>query len=56
MKLSRPKDVTWWIAVVAGVLGILGHLTKITFVSQYDFWFVAFAFVLLALATFLKNL
>jgi hypothetical protein len=56
MKLSAPMVITWWIAVILGVLGILGHLTKITFVSQYDFWFVAAGFVLLALATFFKNL
>jgi hypothetical protein len=56
MKLSKPKIISWWIAVVFGVLGILGHLVSIPFVSQYDFWFVAFAFVLLALATYFRDL
>lgn len=56
MKLTAPQVVTWWIAVIVGVLGILGHLTKIPFVSANDFWFVAVAFVLLAVATYLKDL
>ncbi|QRN82572.1 hypothetical protein JR338_09080 [Chloroflexota bacterium] len=56
MKLSAPKKVTWWIAVVVGVLGILGQFMSIPFVSENAFWFVAVAFVLLALATYLKDL
>ena len=56
MKLSAPKVITWWIAVIIGVLGILGHITTIQFVSANAFWFVAFAFVLLALATLFKDL
>jgi hypothetical protein len=56
LKLSAPQEITWWIAVIIGVLGILGHLAKIPFVSANDFWFVAVAFVLLAIATYVKNL
>jgi len=56
MRLSAPKTITWWIAVVLGVLGILGHFHTLPFVSANAFWFVAVGFVLLALATFLKNL
>jgi hypothetical protein len=56
MKLSKPKVVTWWIAVAFGVLGILGALVTIPFVSTYAIWFIAIGFVLLALATYLKNL
>jgi hypothetical protein len=57
MKLSRPKNVTWWIAVIVGVLGLLGYFfPTIPIAGQYAFWFVAFAFILLALATYFKNL
>lgn len=56
MRLSAPKQITWWIAVILGVLGILGHFLALPFVSTYSFWLVAIAFVLLALATFFKGL
>ena len=56
MNLSAPKKITWWIAVILGVLGILGTFVSLPFVSAYAFWFVAVGFILLALATFLKNL
>ena len=56
MKLSAPKVVTWWIAVILGVLGILGTYIALPVVSANAFWFVAAGFVLLALATYLKGL
>ncbi len=56
MELSAPKTITWWVAVIAGVLGILGHFTKIQYVSANDFWFLAVGFVLLAIATAIEGL
>jgi hypothetical protein len=56
MRLNAPKTVTWWIAVLLGILGILGALVDIPFISEYAFWFVAIAFILLALATYFKDL
>ena len=56
MKLNAPKKLTWWIAVIVGVIGIVAHLVTIPVVSGFAFWLVAVAFVLLALATYLKGL
>ena len=56
MKLSAPKTVTWWIAVILGVLGILGSVVALPLVSANAIWFVSVAFILLAVATFLKGL
>jgi hypothetical protein len=56
MKLTPPKVITFWIAVILGVLGFLGHLTKIPFVSTFDFWFVFAGFVLLVLGLLVKGL
>jgi hypothetical protein len=56
MKLTPPKTITFWIAVVLGVLGFLGKLVAIPFVSTYAFWFVFFAFLLLAIALLVKDL
>ncbi len=56
MELSAPKQVTWWVAVVVGVVGILANFVTIPFLSDYAFWLVVIGFVLLVLATFLKDL
>lgn len=56
MKLSAPKKVTWWIAMVIGSLGIISKFITILFVGDYAFWFVSFGFALLVLATYLKGL
>ncbi len=56
MKLNAPKQVTWIIAVVVGALGFIGTFVTIPVVSGLAFWLVFGAFVLLALATYLKGL
>ena len=56
MKLSRPKVVSWWIAVALGALGLLGQLGIVTTLGAYSFWLVAAGFVLLVLATLLNDL
>jgi len=56
MKLSAPQQITWWIALIVGVVGILAHLGIIAVLSGFAFWLVAAAFVLLILATLLKGL
>ncbi len=56
MRLSPPKQGTWLLAFLAGLLGLLAHQTPIPIVSGYSFWLVAFGFVLLVLATLFKGL
>jgi len=56
MKLSRPKDVTWWVAVLLGVLGLLGFVGTVPGLAPYAFWLVFAGLVLLALGTLLRNL
>lgn len=56
MNLSAPQNITWWIAVVIGVLGILAHLITLPVLTALSFWMVAVAFVLLAVATYVKGL
>lgn len=56
MRLTPPKNITWWIAVILTVLGLLGTLTKIAFVSPNAFWFVFIGAALLIVATLIKDL
>jgi hypothetical protein len=56
MKLSPPTTVTFWIALVVGVLGILGSLVSIPLVSNYYFLFLVIGFVLLVLGVLIKKM
>jgi hypothetical protein len=60
MKLSAPKVITWWIALIVGVVGIVLHLVSLPALAfvpfGLGFWLVLVAFVLLLLATYLKGL
>jgi 4-hydroxybenzoate polyprenyltransferase len=53
---SAPKNITWWIALILAVLGIIGNFASVPFLSQYSFWFVLASAVLLLIATRFKGL
>lgn len=56
MKLTPPKVITWWVAVILGVLGLLGHLGTVAALGPYAFWLVMAGLVLLVLATLIRGL
>lgn len=55
MKLNAPKKIVWMIALILGILGILGYLIPIPVVTGLAFWLVTVGFVLLVLGTTLKG-
>jgi hypothetical protein len=55
MKMSAPKTITWWIAVVIGLLGILVNSGMLALPIS-AFLLVTVGFILLALATVVKGL
>jgi hypothetical protein len=56
MRLSAPKVVTWWVALIIGVVGILANLAVIPMLGGLAFWLVVVAFVLLLIATLFSGL
>ena len=57
LKLSEPKVVTFSIALLLAVLGIIGQLAPtVPFLGPYAFVLLAAAFVLLALGNLFKGL
>jgi hypothetical protein len=58
MKLSAPKQVTWWIALVAGGVGVLEYyrVVHLPVIGQYSAFLIIGSWALLILATFLKGL
>ena len=56
MKLNAPKQITWWIALILGALGLLGTLVAIPVISTLAFWLVLVGLVLLLVATVVSGL
>jgi hypothetical protein len=56
MKLNAPKQITYWIAVILAVLGIIAKLVTIPFLTGIAGWIVIVAFILLALGNVVKGL
>ena len=56
MRLNAPKKVTWIIALLAGGLAILSRYTSLPLITENNFWILAAGWLLLVLATFLRDL
>ncbi len=55
MRLTPPKTITWLVALIIGVIGIVGFLGNFL-ASGLSFWLVVIGFGILVLATLLKDL
>ena len=56
MRLSAPKQVTWWIALILGVLGVIATFVTIPGLTEISFWLVVVGWVLLLLATVIEGI
>jgi cytochrome c oxidase subunit IV len=56
MKLSAPKQITFWIAVIVAVVGVIAFLVTSLGLSGYAFWVLVVAFVILALGNLIEGL
>ena len=56
MKLSAPKNLTFYISVALAVLGFLGFLIQIPVISGLAFWLVLVGFIVLGAAVVMPNL
>jgi hypothetical protein len=49
--LSAPKNITWWIALILAVLGVIGKFVNVQFLSEFSFWLILASAALLLIAT-----
>ena len=56
MRLSEPKVVTFWIAVILALLGVLAYAGTIPGFSAYAFGLVVVGFIVLALGNLVKGM
>lgn len=55
MKPSAPKASIWLLAMILGLLGIVGYFVDIPVVTDNLYWFVVAGFGLLAIGTTFKG-
>ena len=56
MNISAPKQLTFWIAVVVAVVGLISYLVTMPVLSGLAFWIVVLGFVILALGNLMEGL
>ncbi|MCE9646369.1 MAG: hypothetical protein K8S20_10255 [Chloroflexi bacterium] len=56
LKLTPPKEITFWIAVALGLLGLFSFLGVFVLLPIEAFWLVFIAFALLVVALLVKGL
>jgi hypothetical protein len=56
MTLNAPKQITFIIAVVLAVVGLLAYLVPLGFLTGMSVWLILIGFVLLAAGCILPNL
>lgn len=48
---SAPKQITWIIGLVSGLLGIIGHYADVQFLSEHNYILLLIGFLVLAAGT-----
>lgn len=56
MKLSAPKQITWWIAIVLGALAILNQYGILSVGLGNNFVLLMLGYLLLVIGTAVKGL
>jgi len=56
MKLSAPKQLTFWIAVALAVLGLLVSLISSLGFASYGVWLVALGFLVLVVGNMAEGM
>jgi 4-hydroxybenzoate polyprenyltransferase len=56
MRLSPPKQITWFIALALAVLALIGQTSVVAALNPYSFWLALIAAALMLVATIVKGL
>lgn len=56
MKLSAPTKFIWLLALIVGIVGIIGHFVSLGVITEYNYWLLLAGYVLFVLGTTFKGL
>jgi hypothetical protein len=55
MQLSAPKQVTFWVAVVVALVGLVSSFVAIPVLSGFALWILVLGFIILAAGCMLEG-
>ena len=53
---SRPSSRTVIISLIIAVLALIGHFSRVQFLTEYQFWLAIIAYVVLLLGVLLRGM
>ena len=53
---SAPKQITWIIGLISGILGIVGHYADVPFLTEHNYTLLLIGFIALAAGTTFKDM
>lgn len=56
MSPSAPKQITWFLGLVLGVLGIVGHYAQVEFLTEHNYLLLLIGFIILAIGTTFRGI
>lgn len=56
MSVSAPNKIIWIIGLVSGILGIIGHYTRVEFLTEHNYILLLIGFIALAVGTSFKGI
>ncbi len=56
MNISAPRQVTFWVAVVVAVIGMIAHFVTIPVLTGIAIWVVFLGFIILAAGNLYEGL
>ena len=56
ININRPSTRVVIVSVILAVLALIGHLTRVQFLTEYQFWLAIIAYVVLLIGVLFKGL
>jgi purine-cytosine permease-like protein len=56
ININRPSTRVVIVSVILAVLALIGHLTRVQFLTEYQFWLAMIAYVVLLIGVLFKGL
>lgn len=56
INISRPTTRVFIVSVVLAILALIGHFSRVQFLTEYQFWLAMIAYLVLMLGVLVKGL